>query len=129
MGQDAGAGWEYAPYLQYVFARIQSIFRKAGERADPSAEISFTSPFELALAKHIMRLGDVIDLTARELKPHHLCAYLYELAAKFSGFFENCPVIQSEEPIRSSRLVLCDLTARTMGLGLDLLGIEHPSQM
>jgi arginyl-tRNA synthetase len=71
----------------------------------------------------------VIDLVARELKPHFLCTYLYELATKFSGFYENCPVLQSEEPLRTSRLALCGLTASTMKLGLDLLGIEHPEQM
>jgi arginyl-tRNA synthetase len=116
-----------APYLQYAHARVRSIFRKAGG-AKPGA-IRLESPFELALAKHILRLGEVIDLVARELKPHHLCAYLYELATKFSGFFENCPVIQSEPATRGSRLALCDLTARTLELGLDLLGIEHPDQM
>ena len=68
-------------------------------------------------------------MASRELKPHHLCAYLYELASKFSGFYENCPVIKSEEPIRSSRLAICDLTARTLELGMDLLGIEHPDEM
>ena len=85
-----------APYLQYAHARVRSIFRKAGD-AKPGA-IRLESPFELALAKHILRLGEIIDLVARELKPHHLCAYLYELATRFSGFFENCPVIQSEPP-------------------------------
>jgi arginyl-tRNA synthetase len=116
-----------APYLQYAHARVRSIFRKAGD-AKPGA-IRLESPFELALAKHILRLGEVIELVARELKPHHLCAYLYELATRFSGFFENCPVIQSEPATRASRLALCDLTARTLELGLDLLGIEHPDQM
>jgi len=116
-----------APYLQYAHARVRSIFRKAGD-ARPGA-IRLDSPFELSLAKHILRLGEVIDIVARELKPHHLCAYLYELATRFSGFFENCPVIQSDPPIRASRLSLCDLTARTLELGLDLLGIDHPDQM
>lgn len=120
-----------APYLQYAYARIRSIFRKAeqaGIAIKPTALI-LESPFELALAKHVVRLGDIIDVVARELKPHYLCTYLYDLSVKFSGFFENCPVIKSEEPIRSSRLILCELTARTMALGLDLLGIEHPEQM
>lgn len=116
-----------APYLQYAHARIRSIFRKAGNAE--LGQILLESPFELALAKHILRLGEMIDLAARELKPHHLCAYLYELATRFSGFFENCPVIQSPRPTRGSRLALCDLTARTLELGLDLLGIEHPDQM
>jgi arginyl-tRNA synthetase len=81
------------------------------------------------LAKHLLRLGEIVHLVTRELKPHYLCTYLYELATKFSGFYENCPVLQSEEPTRSSRLGLCDLTARTLGLGLDLLGIQHPEKM
>jgi arginyl-tRNA synthetase len=118
-----------APYLQYAYARIRSIFRKASDVVASATTLKLESPFELALAKHIVRLGELIDLVSRELKPHHLCTYLYELASKFSGFYENCPVLQSEEPTRSSRLLLCDLTARTMSLGLDLLGIEHPDQM
>ncbi len=120
-----------APYLQYAYARIRSIFRRAAERGvtQQGTELHLESPFELALAKHILRLGDVLDAVARELKPHHLTTYLYELATKFSGFFENCPVLQSEDPTRSSRLALSDLTARALGLGLNLLGIEHPDQM
>jgi arginyl-tRNA synthetase len=117
-----------APYLQYARARIKSIFRKAGVTQPPSS-LTLESPFEQALAKHILRLGDIITLVGRELKPHHLCTYLYELATRFSAFYENCPVIQSPEPTRSSRLMLCDITAQTMGLGLDLLGIEHPDEM
>jgi arginyl-tRNA synthetase len=123
-----------APYLQYAYARIQSIFRKAeavgiAVQRPFVAPIQLDSPFELNLAKHLMRLGDVIDLVARELKPHHLCTFLYELATRFSSFFENCPVLQSEEPLRASRLALCELTGRTLALGLDLLGIESPEQM
>jgi arginyl-tRNA synthetase len=115
-----------APYLQYAHARIRSIFRKTDEKPGP---IRLESPFELALAKHVLRLGEIIEVVGRELKPHHLCTYLYDLAARFSGFYENCPVLQSEDPTRASRLALCDLTARTMELGLNLLGIEHPDQM
>jgi arginyl-tRNA synthetase len=122
------------PYLLYAYARIQSIFRRAAERGIEIrrpfvAAVHLESSFELALAKHVLRLGEVVEQVARELKPHHLCAYLYDLATKFSGFFENCPVLQSQDPLRSSRLTLCEATARTMGLGLDLLGIEHPDQM
>jgi arginyl-tRNA synthetase len=120
-----------APYLQYVYARIQSIYRKAKEQgalAD-AQKMKLESPFELGLAKHILQISDVVDLVARDLKPHFLCTYLYELATKFSGFYENCPVLQSAEPTRTSRLALCGLTAMTMKLGLDLLGIEHPEQM
>jgi arginyl-tRNA synthetase len=122
------------PYLQYAYARIQSIFRRATERGISihrpfNAPVQLDSPFELALAKHVLRLGEIIEVVARELKPHHLCTYLYDLATKFSGFFENCPVLPSEDPLRSSRLTLCEATGRTMALGLDLLGIEHPEQM
>ena len=134
---DYGFSWEKmlamdgntAPYLQYAYARIRSIFRKAGTEASEEADIELGSPHELGLAKHILQLGQVIEVVGRELKPHHLCTYLYDLATKFSGFYENCPVLQGQEPTRSSRLGLCEVTARTMAVGLDLLGIEHPEQM
>lgn len=122
-----------APYMQYAHARVRSIFRTGNIDAAGcgagAAPVRLEAPHELAIAKHLLRLPDVLDLVARELKPHHLCTYLYELASKFSGFYENCPVLKSEEPTRSSRLTLCDLVGRTMALGLDLLGIEHPEQM
>ncbi|WP_428938836.1 arginine--tRNA ligase [Fontivita pretiosa] len=118
-----------APYLQYAYARIRSIFRKAGTDEVRTDVLILQTPHEIALAKHLLRLCEVIDAVARDLKPHLLCTYLYELATRFSGFYENCPVLQSEQPLRSSRLLLADLTARTLALGLDLLGIEHPEQM
>jgi arginyl-tRNA synthetase len=71
----------------------------------------------------------VIEIVTRELKPHHLTNYLYDLANRFHVFFEHCPVLQSEEPVRTSRLALIDLVGKTLALGLDLLGIEHPEQM
>ncbi len=123
-----------APYLQYAYARIQSIFRRAAERGLDVrrpfvAPVTLGEPAELGLAKHVLRFGDVVELVSRELKPHHLCTYLYELATRFSGFFENCPVLTSEEPVRSGRLTLCEAAGRTMACGLDLLGIKHPDQM
>jgi arginyl-tRNA synthetase len=120
-----------APYLMYAYARIQSIFRRAADRGITRtiAPVKLEAPAELALARHLLRFADVIDSVARELKPHLLCTYLFELATRFSGFFENCPVIQSDDPVRSSRLTLCEVTGRTIGLGLELLGIEHPDQM
>jgi len=124
-----------APYLLYAYARTRSLFRRAIERlaVDPQlvavAPIELREPAELSLAKHLLRLGDIVEQVARELKPHHLTSYLYELAQKFSSFWENCPVLSSEEPLRSSRLALANLVARVMGKGLDLLGIEHPEQM
>ena len=117
-----------APYLQYAHARIRSIFRKAAGNATTGA-ITLAAPEEKTLAKHLLRLSELIDDVARDLKPHLLCQYLYDLATRFSGFYEACPVLKSDEPTRSSRLALCDLTARTLALGLDLLGIEHPEQM
>jgi arginyl-tRNA synthetase len=122
-----------APYLQNAYVRIHGIFRKAragglSTDVDP-ASIRLESPFELALAKHVLRIGEVVDLVARELKPHHLCNYLYELATQYHAFFENCPVLQSDESTRASRLALCSVVAETLAFGLDLLGIEHPEQM
>jgi arginyl-tRNA synthetase len=129
--------WEYmlsfdgntAPYLQNAYVRIRSIFRKAGAAPTESPRVQLDTPHEVALAKHVLRLGDVVELVGRELKPHHLTNYLYELATRFHAFYEHCPVLQSPEPLRSSRLLLCDVTARTLAKGLDLLGIEHPEQM
>lgn len=122
-----------APYLQNAYVRVHGIFRKASStgvdaRIDYAA-LRFEAPQELSLAKHLLRLGDVIDAVAKELKPHHLCNYLYELANRFHVFFEHCPVIQSDEPTRRSRLALCELTGRTLAQGMDLLGIAHPEQM
>jgi arginyl-tRNA synthetase len=123
-----------APYLQNAYVRVKGIFRRARATMGIEPKVDYStlrleSPFELAIAKHVLRLPEVLELVSRELKPHHLCNYLYELATKYHAFFENCPVLQSEEPTRSSRLALCDVTARTLVLGLDLLGIEHPEQM
>ena len=122
-----------APYLQYAYVRIQSIFRKG--QIDPdqlrstSADIVLEHKAELALAKHILRLPEVIYQAQAAHKPNLLCTYLYQLAGEFTGFYENCPVLNSESPTRDSRLLLCDLTARTLKLGLNLLGIDTISQM
>lgn len=123
-----------APYMQYAYARVRSIFRKAAERgidyAGPeNATIVPDAGQELALAKQILRFGETVEVVGRELKPHLLCAYLYDLAGKYSTFYEACPVLTSGEPTRTSRLALVDLTARTLAQGLELLGIEHPEQM
>lgn len=119
-----------APYLQYAYARIRSIFRKSGvDTTAMTGRIVLVEPSELALGKHLLRFGEVLDVVARELKPHHLCTYLYDLAGKFSGFYEACPVLQAEETVRASRLRLADATARTLREGLGLLGIECPEQM
>lgn len=119
-----------APYLQYAHARICAIFRKAQITTLPAGPVlDLQTSQEIKLAKHLLRLGEALEQVASELKPHFLCNYLYDLATLFSHFYEHCPVLKSEEPTRSSRLVLCHLTAKTLALGLDLLGIQHPEQM
>jgi arginyl-tRNA synthetase len=121
-----------APYLQYAYARIRSIFRKA-ETAGFKPEISevrLAAPQELALAKQLLNFGLTLEAVAEELRPNYLCNYLHELAGKFTGFYENCPVIKAnDEATRNSRLALCDLTARVLQQGLQTLGIETLEQM
>jgi arginyl-tRNA synthetase len=117
------------PYLQYAHARVRSILRKADELELRSLPLRLESGYELAIAKQILRFDEIVLAVARELKPHIMAGYLYELATRFSGFFENCPVLQSEDPVRGSRLTLCQMIATTLALGLDLLGIEHPDRM
>ena len=117
-----------APYLQYAYVRVQSIFRKAGNSAG-TAPVLLDHPTELDLAKHILRFSDTLEAVLADDKPNWLTGYLYELAGKFSAFYDSCPVIQSAEPTRSSRLVLCRLTADIMKRGLNLLGIDVIEQM
>lgn len=117
-------------YLQYAYARVKSIFRKAGiEPGSVTGEVLLADPTELALGKAICRFGEVLDTVAAELKPHHLCTYLYDLAGRFSGFYAACDVLGAPEPTRTSRLLLASATARTLREGLGLLGIEVPEKM
>ncbi|MFI0448033.1 arginine--tRNA ligase [Actinomadura sp. 6N118] len=119
-----------APYLQYARARICSIFRKANvEPPRDLAEVVVAEPAERALALELLAFEGVLTQVAENLEFHRLAHYLYGLASTFTGFYEKCPVLKSEGPVRQSRLVLCDLTARTLALGLDLLGISAPDQM
>ena len=121
-----------APYLQYAHARIGSIFRK-GEVASAfdlqRAPLSLSASEEIALAGHLLNFGLTLEAVADEYRPNFLCNYLYELAARFTQFYEHCPVLKSEGAIRDSRLVLCDLTAKVLQQGLTALGIETPEQM
>lgn len=115
-----------ATYMQYSYARVRSIFRKA--ETDPatlhSAAITLSHPAERALALLILRFSEALAQAASEYQPHHLTAYLFDLAKAYSAFFENCPVLRAETAdLRASRLRLCDLTARTIRQGLALLGI------
>lgn len=119
------------PYLQYAVTRIHSIFRRAG--VDPAsaatARVVLAEPAERALALKLLGLGEVVSAVAETLEPHRLCTYLFELATAFTDFYEACPVLQADQPVRESRLALCSLVARSLTLGLDLLGIQVPERM
>ncbi len=120
-----------APYLQYAYARIRSIFRKGGleESELRGAEVVLAVPQEIALARHLLNFGIVLEAVVEDFRPNYLCNYLYELAGRFTAFYENCPVLKSEGPTRNSRIVLCEMTARVLKQGLDVLGIEVLEQM
>lgn len=120
-----------APYLQYAYARIKSIFRKSeSATGNRQPAIQLNAPEELALAKHLLNFGLTLEAVADEYRPNFLCNYLYELAGHFARFYENCPVLKADnEATRNSRLALCDLTARVLKQGLDVLGIEVLEQM
>ncbi len=122
-----------APYLQYAYVRVQSIFRKGQINLDElhsaPAQLCLDHQAELALAKHLLRLPEPIYQAQATYKPNILCNYLYELAGRFTSFYGDCPVLNAAQPTRTSRLLLCDLTARTLELGLGLLGIDTISQM
>jgi arginyl-tRNA synthetase len=120
-----------APYLLYAYARIKSIFRKLEnpESRIQNPELKLAAPEEIALAKHLLNFGLTLVAVAEEYRPNFLCNYLFELAGKFTGFYENCPVLKAEGAVRESRLALCDLTARVLKQGLDVLGINVVEQM
>ncbi|AKG21730.1 arginine--tRNA ligase [Calothrix sp. 336/3] len=121
-----------APYMLYAYVRIQGISRKGNidwEKLGTDTQITLQAEAEFTLAKHLLQLDEVISEVEKDLLPHRLCEYLYNLSEKFNKFFESCPVLKSEEPVRTSRLALCSLTARTLKLGLSLLGIEVLERM
>ena len=120
-----------APYLQYAHARICSIFRRAGIDRESlrNREPSIVEPQERALALAVLGFDSAVADTLEKYSPHRLCTYLYDLATSFTSFYEHCPVLKADEPTRTSRLVMCDVTARVMAAGLGLLGIDAPEQM
>lgn len=125
-----------APYMLYAYARVRSIYRKAADRlgvdasAAADAPLTLVEPAERALALCLVRLREAIDQVAAELTPNVLCGYLYDLAGDFMRFYETCPVLDApDDATRRSRLRLCDLSARTLKLGLGLLGIEVVERM
>jgi arginyl-tRNA synthetase len=138
-----------APYLQNAYVRIRSIFRKAGESsvAPPqrrvkeqtnyeetghrhvATELVLTNPAEINLAKRLCQFAEIVPQVLNDFRPNILASYLFEVANSFHTFYEACPVLKSDEPARSSRLALCDLTAQVLYRGLDLLGIKVPEKM
>jgi len=126
-----------APYMQYAYARVQSIKDKGKGRGiavdkeiDELRSVSLAESSELDLAKHLIRYGEAIEAAVGDYRPNYLTSYLYELAQKFSVFYTNCPVLDAGPDKRPTRLLLCDLTARTIEHGLhNLLGIEVVGQM
>ncbi|HDU3656117.1 TPA: arginine--tRNA ligase, partial [Klebsiella quasipneumoniae subsp. similipneumoniae] len=116
-----------APYMQYAYTRVLSVFRKAGidENALTDAPVVIAEDREAQLAARLLQFEETLSVVAREGTPHVMCAYLYDLAGLFSGFYEHCPILSAEsEATRNSRLKLALLTAKTLKLGLDTLGIE-----
>ncbi|MEB8192534.1 arginine--tRNA ligase [Raoultella terrigena] len=121
-----------APYMQYAYTRVLSVFRKAeiDERALAAAPVIITEDREAQLAARLLQFEETLTVVAREGTPHVMCAYLYDLAGLFSGFYEHCPILSAEsEETRNSRLKLAQLTAKTLKTGLDTLGIETVERM
>jgi arginyl-tRNA synthetase len=122
-----------ATYMQYSYARVRSIFAKGGfypEAVRASAKIELAHEAERALGLQLLRFAEALVKVEAEAMPHYLTGYLFDLAKSYSAFFENCPVLKAEtESLRNSRLLLCDLTARTIRRGLELLGIGVVEKM
>ncbi len=126
-----------APYMQYAYARIRSIERKAIEKnvniereLTNIKSLNLNEPSEIDLAKYLIRYAEAVDSAGDDYRPNYLTSYLYDLAGKFSSFYTNCPVLDAPSDKRPTRLLLCDLTARTIEHGLhNLLGIEVIEQM
>ena len=119
-----------APYMQYAYTRIRSIFNKAGVNADDLAgQITLGEDKERALAVKLLQFEEAVTLVAKDGTPNVLCQYLYELAGVFSSFYEACPILNAEDDTKQSRLLLAALTARTLKQGLDLLGIKTVEKM
>jgi arginyl-tRNA synthetase len=128
-----------APYLQNAYVRVRSIFRKAGAPAgkiDPPKDgfavankLILTEATEINLAKRLAQFAEVVPQVLNDFRPNILANYLFELANSFHAFYEACPVLKSDEPVRGSRLALSELTGRVLQRGLDLLGIKVPEKM
>ncbi|EPK7358241.1 arginine--tRNA ligase [Kluyvera intermedia] len=121
-----------APYMQYAYTRVLSVFRKAEleESAIINAPVTITEDREAQLAARLLQFEETLNVVARDGTPHVMCSYLYDLAGLFSGFYEHCPILSADsEAVRNSRLKLALLTAKTLKMGLDTLGIETVERM
>ena len=119
-----------APYLQYAYTRIRSIFRRAGIDADAlEGAVRLTGAAERALALKLLQFQETVEQVTHDNQPNVLCNYLYELSGTFMSFYEACPVLNAPDDVRTSRLIVCATAARTLELGLSLLGIETVEQM
>jgi len=120
-----------APYMQYAYTRVSSVFKRAGlEESALTLPMQLSENREIALATRLLQFEETITTVAREGTPHVMCAYLYDLAGLFSGFYEDCQILNAEsEAVRQSRLKLALLTAKTLKTGLDTLGIETVERM
>ncbi|WP_063652968.1 arginine--tRNA ligase [Aliivibrio fischeri] len=120
-----------APYMQYAYTRVASIFSKAGLSMDElTGEVKITDEKEKALVAKLMQFEEAVQAVASEGQPHLMCAYLFELAGQFSSFYEACPILNNEDDaVKQSRLKLAALTAKTIKQGLELLGIETLERM
>lgn len=119
-----------APYMQYAYTRIRSIFARAGiDESALSGSIQLHEPKERSLAVKLLQFEEALNGVAKDGMPHILCQYLYELAGEFSSFYEACPILNAEENVKNSRLRLAALTAKTLKQGLDLLGIKTVEKM
>jgi arginyl-tRNA synthetase len=121
-----------APYMLYAYVRVQGLSRKGQidfETLAENAKILLQEETEFALARHLLQLDEILDQVSHDLYPNRLCQYLFELSQKFNQFYDRLPILQAEDPQRTSRLSLADLTARTLKLGLSLLGIPVLERM
>lgn len=120
-----------APYMQYAYTRVLSVFRKAGlDEASLTGNVIIGNDREAALAARLLQFEETITQVARDGTPHVMCAYLYDLAGLFSSFYEHCPILSAEdETVRQSRLILANLTAKTLKQGLQTLGIKTVERM
>ncbi|MEH6688986.1 MAG: arginine--tRNA ligase [Halopseudomonas sabulinigri] len=122
-----------APYLMYAYTRVASVFRKLERpmtQLNDLAPLVLEAPTEVELGAHLAQFGNTLNYVAREGTPHVLCHYLYELAGRFSSFYEQCPILAADnQPQRDSRLRLAALTGRTLQQGLNLLGITTLERM